>query len=86
MTKNVEIYTLDYCPYCMKAKIFFEEHKIPYTEISCEEREDDMRIELMKKYALKEPATFPQIVINGENIGGYSELIEKYENKLIDFN
>ena len=51
-----------------------------------EEREEEARIELMNKYSLKEPATFPQIVINGHNIGGYSELVEKYENKLIDFN
>lgn len=85
MTKTVEIYTLDYCPFCMKAKIFFEEHKIPFKEIPCEDNEDEMREKLTKMFNLKELATFPQIIIDGKNIGGYSDLIEKYENKIISF-
>ena len=85
MTKKVEIYTLDYCPYCMKAKMFLDEHNVEYTEIRCEDKEEAMRDKLTKIFNLKSPATFPQIVIDGVDIGGYSDLIEKYENKLINF-
>lgn len=83
--KNVEIYTLDYCPFCQKAKIFLNEHKVNFKEIQCEDNEDEMRIELKEKFNLHSPATFPQIVINGVHIGGYSDLIEKYKNNEITF-
>ncbi len=82
-SKNVEIYTLDYCPYCQKAKIFFNEHNVHYNEIPCEDDEDNKRVELKEKFNLNELATFPQIVIDGVHIGGYSDLIAKYSNKEI---
>ena len=40
---------------------------------------------LSKEYNLPSLATFPQIIIDGENIGGYSDLIEKYNSKEIRF-
>ena len=83
--KTIEIYTLDYCPYCQKAKFFFEEHHIPFNEIPCEENEEEMRKMLSEKYKLKSLATFPQIIINGVNIGGYSDLISKYESGQLTF-
>ena len=46
MTKNVEIYTLDYCPYCQKAKFFLDELKVKYKEIPCDDNEDEMRKKL----------------------------------------
>ena len=84
-TKNIEIYTLDYCPYCMKAKIFLDEHNVEYKEISCEDDEENYRKKLTEKYNLPNLATFPQIIINGENIGGYSDLIDKFGRGEISF-
>lgn len=83
--RKVEIYTLDYCPYCQKAKFFLDEHNVEYKEIPCEDREEEARRELSEKYNLKSLATFPQIIIDGENIGGYSDLITKFKNKEISF-
>ncbi len=85
LKKDVVIYTLDYCPYCMKAKIFLDEHNVEYKEIPCEDREEEMRKELTEKYSLKSLATFPQIIVNGVNIGGYSDMVEKYNNKQLIF-
>ena len=84
--KQIEIYTLDYCPYCQKAKFFLKEQGIEYKEISCDDDEENKRIELTKKFNLKSLATFPQIIIDGVNIGGYSDLIEKYNSGQIKFN
>ena len=84
--KNIEIYTLDYCPYCQKAKFFLEELNIKYKEYSCDDNEEEMRLKLKEKYNLSGLATFPQIIIDGVNIGGYSDLIEKYNSKEISFN
>lgn len=83
---DVLIYTLDYCPYCMKAKIFFSEHNIEYKEISCENDEENYRKKLTQEYNLPSLATFPQIIINGQNIGGYSDLIDKFARGEITFN
>ena len=83
--KKVEIYTLAYCPYCQKAKFFLNEHGVNYTEIPCDDDEDEKREELTKKYNLKQLATFPQIIIDGENIGGYTDLIEKYSSNQLSF-
>ena len=85
MPKQVEIYTLDYCPYCQKAKFFLKEHKINFKEISCDDNEEEKRTELTQKYNLPNLATFPQIIIDGKNIGGYSDLIEKYNQGQIVF-
>ena len=83
--KNVEIYTLSYCPYCQKAKYFLKDKGVEFTEISCDDDEETKREELTKKFNLKELATFPQIIIDGINIGGYSDLRQKYEDKEIEF-
>ena len=84
--KKVEIYTLDYCPYCQKAKFFLDELKVNYKEIPCDDNEEEMRKKLTQEYSLPSLATFPQIIVDGKNIGGYSDLIEKYNSKMIDFN
>ena len=83
--KTIEIYTLDYCPYCQKAKFFFDEHHIKFKEISCDDNEEQMRKMLTEKYNLKTLATFPQIIVNGVNIGGYTDLISKYESGQVSF-
>ena len=83
--KNVEIYTLDYCPFCQKAKMFLDEHHVKYTQIPCDDTEEENRKELTEKYNLKTLATFPQIIIDGINIGGYTDLIEKYNANEISF-
>lgn len=85
MSKNIEIYTLDYCPYCQKAKFFLNEHNVKFREIPCDDNEDEMRLKLTKEYNLSSLATFPQIIIDGKNIGGYSDLVEKYNTKQITF-
>ena len=85
MKKNVEIYTLDYCPYCQKAKLFLNQNNVNFKEICCEDNEEEMRKLLTEKFSLSSPATFPQIIIDGKRIGGYSDMIEKYNNKELTF-
>ena len=85
MTKEVKIYTLDYCPFCQKAKMFLDDHEVKFEEISCEENEDEMRQKLTEEYNLPYLATFPQIIIDGKNIGGYTDLVEKFQNNEISF-
>ena len=74
MSKKVEIYSKSNCSYCVMAMNFFESKNIDYEVYST----DDPNIfdEMMKRnpYA----RTLPQIFIDDELIGGYTDLIEKY--------
>ena len=77
---NVEIYTVDYCPYCKKALAFFDEHNIQYTRHRIDDNEAQMRKKLGEMYDIKGDVTVPQIIIDGKRIGGYTDLIAAYGN------
>ena len=66
----VAIYTSAYCTYCKRAKRLLERKGINYEEIRLDE-DDEKRKELAEKLNWK---TVPIIFVNGQFIGGYSEL------------
>lgn len=82
---NIEIYTLDYCPFCKKAKAFFDEKNIQYIEYKLNGDEDEEFRKLQKKFDIKNEVTVPQIIINGKRIGGYSDLMALYEAGKLKF-
>ena len=67
---RVVMYTTDPCGFCRTAKALLSARKIPYEEINLA-KDPDGRAELA---ALTGMMTFPQIVIDGENIGGFQQL------------
>jgi len=77
---KVEIYTWQYCPFCIRAKsllknknISFKEHKI--------DGDHDARAIMTERANGR--STLPQIFINDEGIGGCDDLYElENENKL----
>jgi glutaredoxin 3 len=69
---KVELYTTDYCGYCVRAKVLLEQRGIPFEEIH-EGRDPGARSRLEE---LTGHWTYPQIIIDGKPIGGYSELAE----------
>ncbi|MCS6971858.1 MAG: glutaredoxin [Turneriella sp.] len=73
-TTAVVIYTKNYCPYCRRAKEFFQSRGIAFDEI-------DVTHDPEGYAALKARTghmTVPQIFIRGEFIGGFSDLLEKF--------
>ena len=79
MTK-IEIYTWQYCPFCIKAKTLLNKKNIKFTEYKIDGDEaarDEMSLRASGRRSL------PQIFINDEGIGGCDDLyaLEK-ENKL----
>ncbi len=80
---DIQIYTLSYCPYCAKAKEFFEDKNLKFTEYELDGDEEEEFRKLQKKFNIKGEVTAPQIIIDGVRIGGYSDLMEKIENKEI---
>jgi glutaredoxin len=67
---NVVIYSKDKCSYCTKAKMLMTSKGIHYTELKL--GEDFTRETLLEQFP--EAKSFPIIVIDGFNIGGYDAL------------
>jgi glutaredoxin 3 len=64
------MYTTAWCGYCLRAKALLDEKGLPYEEI----RLDGDRRFRETLHELTGGWTVPQIVIDGELIGGYTEL------------
>ena len=76
MTKKVEIYSRSNCSYCVMAMNFFDSKNMDYEVYSA----DDPKIfsEMMERNP--QARTVPQIFIDDQLIGGYTDLIEKYSD------
>ena len=67
---EIVVYTTEPCGYCRTAKALLNARKIPYEEINLA-RDPEGRAELANKTGMM---TFPQVVIDGETLGGFQEL------------
>ena len=67
---KIEIYSIPNCPYCVRAKNLAEQkgHEVVYNMMGEEFQATDV------KTLFPTARTFPQIVVEGEKIGGYTEL------------
>lgn len=72
----IEIWGKPQCAFCEKAKLLCETRGFEYTYKSLDR--DFTREELMKTFP--NARTFPQIIVNGDSIGGYAELINYIED------
>ena len=68
---NVKVYTTDHCSLCMSAKALLQKRGVDYEEINLA-RDPDGRSELARVTGM---ITFPQILIDGESVGGFAELL-----------
>jgi glutaredoxin 3 len=68
--KPVKLYTTTMCPYCEGAKALLKKRGVAYEEINLS-RSPDNRQQMIDLTGM---ATFPQILIDGEAIGGFDEL------------
>jgi glutaredoxin 3 len=67
-----KVYSKDNCPYCVKAKNLLNARGIEFTEIKI--GVDITRDEFLE--AFPNARTVPQIILEGEHIGGYTKLVE----------
>jgi glutaredoxin 3 len=67
----VTVYTTDFCGFCTSAKKLLERRGIEYQEINLA-RDADSRAELSSRTGM---FTFPQILVGGQPIGGFAELL-----------
>ena len=67
---RIQIYTTRWCGYCVRAKVLLDSKGLAYEEISV----DDDPSFRQTVYDVSGGWTVPQILIDGEPIGGYTEL------------
>ena len=69
---RVTIYTTEPCGFCRVAKALLAKRSVAYSEINLA-KDPAGRSELVRITGMM---TFPQVVIDGEPIGGYQELVQ----------
>jgi glutaredoxin 3 len=72
---KITVYTTDPCARCIRAKELLSKHELVFEEINLA-KDPTGRRELA---AFTGHMTFPQIVIDGEPLGGFQELLEADE-------
>lgn len=79
---KVVTYTVDYCPYCKKAKSLLREKGVEFEDIDITNNETKMRQKLGEMTGGH--TTVPQIFINNVHIGGYTDLKELNDSGKLD--
>ena len=67
---RIQIYTTRWCGYCVRAKMLLDEKGLAYEEIAL----DDDPAYRKRIFDATGGWTVPQVLIDGEPIGGYTEL------------
>lgn len=78
---RVKVYSTASCPFCDKAKQLLNKWSIPYEEVRIDTDQAALR-EFSE--ATNGARTVPQIVIDGQCIGGFSELTELHMDDKLD--
>ena len=70
---RVEIYTKSTCPYCIRAKALLHQKGVEFIEISIDS-DGEKRQEMIRRAGGR--MTVPQILVDGQHIGGCDDLFE----------
>jgi glutaredoxin 3 len=71
--KKVTVYSMQNCPYCVKAKGLLTQRGVSFENIMIDDWSDEAWDDLVKKSGMK---TVPQVYVDGKLIGGYTQLAE----------
>ena len=67
---RIQLYTTRWCGYCVRAKALLDSRELEYDEINL----DDDPAFRQKLHDLTGNWTVPQILVDGQPVGGYTEL------------
>ncbi len=68
---RITVYTTEPCGFCRVAKALLNKRGVPFEEINLA-KSPEGRAQLVERTGMM---TFPQVIIDGEPIGGYQELV-----------
>jgi glutaredoxin 3 len=67
---EITVYTTEQCSFCSRVKALLSAHDVAFSEVNLS-RDPDGRVELAQKTGMM---SFPQVLIDGELLGGFAEL------------
>ncbi len=70
MPSSVIVFSTDSCTYCEHAKSLLSKRGVPFEEVNLSDH-PELQVELAEVTGLN---SFPQIIVNGEPLGGLNEL------------
>ena len=79
--KKVEIYTWQYCPFCIRAKSLLNKKNIDFIEYKID-GDESAREKMSKRASGKR--SLPQIFIDNHSIGGCDDLYSLEEDNKLD--
>ncbi len=68
---KIEVYSGDYCPFCVRAKSLLKKRGLDFIEYNVQD-DPDKRVEMMQRS--QGARTIPQIFINDKHVGGCDDL------------
>jgi glutaredoxin 3 len=68
--REITVYSTDPCSFCARVKGLLESHGARFTEINLS-KDPQGRMELVQKTGMM---SFPQVLIDGELLGGFAEV------------
>jgi len=77
---DVTVYTTEPCSYCARAKGLLKARGVEFSEVNLA-RDPEGRVELAKQTGMM---TFPQVIIDGTLVGGYTEVQAAAESGRLD--
>ena len=69
---NITVYTTDPCSFCTRAKALLKQRGLAYDEVNLA-KDPSGRAKLVEVTGMM---SFPQVVIGGEVVGGFMELVQ----------
>jgi glutaredoxin 3 len=70
VSASILIYLTEWCPFCQRAKALLQKKKVNFTEVDVDDR-PELRSWLVSASGQR---TVPQVFINGQPVGGYTDL------------
>jgi glutaredoxin 3 len=77
---NVTVYTTEPCSFCARVKGLLKSRGVKYAEINLS-KDPEGRVELAQQTGMM---TFPQVIIDDELVGGFTELQAAAESGRLD--
>ena len=77
---SITVYTTDPCSFCARVKGLLKSRGVEYAEVNLS-RDPEGRVELAQKTGMM---TFPQVTIDGELVGGFTEVQAAAESGRLD--
>jgi glutaredoxin 3 len=77
---EIIVYSTEPCSFCARVKGLLQARGVPFTEVNLS-KDPQGRVELAGRTGMM---TFPQVVVDGELLGGFSELQAAVESGRLD--